>query len=276
MQRRFRRLAVGLASLLVLGACGGGSSNAEKQVQDVVRGFNRAEHAKDGKTFVTYFTDKGLEAWGSGSREEIAAGHSDVGEDRVDIVGFPATKVSGDRAIVTVDAKSGIAVFRVKFPMVRQGGRWLVNGQQFIGSPPAPKGTKIFDVKAAEYRYEFNAAHVSSPRFEIRFRNTGKEQHEITLFRFPAGTSVDEARTALQGVHGDKLDNVPAPYQLVGHVTFAEPGKTENTLLSRALGAGHYAFVCFIPEGGVTDHGPINPNGRPHIQLGMIADFTVK
>jgi len=77
-------------------------------------------------------------------------------------------------------------------------------------------------------------------------------------------------------VHGDKLDNVPSPYKLVDHIGFAESGKTENILLRRALAKGHYVMACFIPQGGMTDKGPKDPNGKPHIQLGMIADFTVK
>lgn len=278
MRSRRRRLAVcalgGL--LLVLAGCGSDTkSKDEAAIRGVIAGVVRADRAKDGPAFASYFTDNGLKAQDIGTREEIVSGKSSLGEDPPEAYTVSSIVITGDTAQAVLDVTSGVGIFRLKVPFVRQAERWLVDGLEFLGSPPPPQGTDVMDVKAVDYGFTLTPAEIPSGTFALKFRNTGKEQHEITMFRLPEGVTREEAREALENVDGGSLDNVPRPYELVDHITFAEPGASVDFLFAKAVDSGRYAFACYIPQGGFGEEGPVNPKGKPHIQLGMFADFTV-
>lgn len=278
--------------MLVLAACGGGdedsggdasgtaAASGNEAIEEVVRNAFEAEADKDGEAFAALFTDKGLEAYDVGSREEIESGEAEgFGLDPVTVLAFSETEVEGDEGSTSVDVQSGenkIAkpIFRVKFTAVQEDEEWLLDGFEFIGSPPPASGTPILKVDAADYAFALDKQEVPG-NVAFRFSNIGKEPHEIALFKGPAGTDLATARTALENVNGDELDNVPAGYE-ADHVAFAPPGESQDLVFAEPLAAGDYFLVCYIPQGGFTDEGePVNPEGSPHVKLGMINKFTV-
>jgi hypothetical protein len=282
------------AALMLAGACGDDDDDAttdatattaeslgadEQAVQEVIRADIRYENAKDIDAFLAQWTDKGLESYDQGTREEILAGEHHIGEDTLGDPDFVETTVTGDTATATLDAGVGVGVFRVKFSLIREAGKWLLDGFEFIGSPPPGPGETVLDVKAVDYGYDFDASDTASGQFAIKFENTGKEAHEITLFRIPDDAAVGDAKTALEGIDGGELDpaTVPNGYEVVGHLTYAEPGQSVDFKFAEPLEEGHYAFVCYIPEGGLDDEtgDPVTPNAKPHVSLGMIADLSV-
>src|SRR5688500_15212947 len=110
-----RRILVSLLVLASLGACGSDSdddaaatttstppttlSAEQKQVQERVRAAVEAENAKDSKTFLAMWTDKGLESYDIGSRAEVEAGKSEnFGSDKVTIVDLETPEVTGTTA----------------------------------------------------------------------------------------------------------------------------------------------------------------------------------
>lgn len=132
----------------------------------------------------------------------------------------------------------------------------------------------MVDIKAQEYAFVLGAAEAPTD-VAFTFDNIGKEQHELTLYKGPDGTDIETAKAALENVDGSEFDNIPDGYQ-VDHLSFAEAGEKVGVTFAEELKPGTYFFACYIPEGGFGEEGPVNPAGKPHIQLGMFSTFTVK
>jgi hypothetical protein len=276
-------------AILVLGACGdddddatgggGGGSDDEQALEDAVRATARAENAKDVDAFLALWTDAGLAEYDVGTREEVQSGESEIGQDKVEIVEFSDTTVTGNTGTTTVDAVVGEAnvakaVFRVKFKGLKEGDEWKLNGFEFVGSPPPGEDTEVVDVKAVEYAFQLSASEAPAD-LAFKFSNTGKEQHEIALFKGPAEVSLSTAKAALENVDGSELEDIPAGYE-VDHLTFAEAGDSSDITFAEPLEEGTYVLACYLPQGGLDEEGePVNPDGKPHIQLGMITLLTV-
>lgn len=279
-----------LVGALLLSACGRDEAgidregattktDSKQQVEQAIRDSIEAENEKDVDAFLALWTDKGLKDYDVGSREDLKAGKSEnFGREKINIVALQETEVEGKKAQSTVDAEVGEPKFaqtieRVKMALINRDGKWLIDGFQFLGGPPAAAGTASIDVDGTEYAFALSAAEISG-KFAMRFKNSGKEPHEITMFKGPDGVSLAAAKAALEKVDGQNMENVPAGYQ-AEHVSFAEPGKTSNVAFSGPLPAGTYFLACYIPEGGFNENGPVNPNGKPHIALGMISMLKV-
>jgi plastocyanin len=146
-----------------------------------------------------------------------------------------------------------------------------------LGGPPPRPGQTVVKISASDYSYGFDRSQAASGDFAINFVNTGKDAHEITMFRAPEGATVPQAGAALGDVNGSELSNIPAPYELVDHITFAPPGKSTNFQFTKRLAPGHYVIACYLPQGTKSESDlRTNTTGKPHIQLGMIADFEVQ
>jgi plastocyanin len=278
MGRRRKAVAAVAVGAILFAACG--REGASKQaVEDTVRASITAENAKDAKTFVTYWTDKGLKSYDVGSRADLLAGkNKDFGSEPFRLVRIADEAVTAEKASITLDAtprgtKFVNPLYRVKFTLIKSGDNWLIDGFEFLGSPPPASGATILGVKAHEYAFDLDATQVPG-NFAIRFSNTGKQQHEMTFFKAPGPIDVGTAKTALQNINGQTLEPLPAGYQ-VDHLSFLEPGKSADVTFVRPLTPGTYVFACYIPEGGFGPNGPVNPNGKPHIQLGMVNVLTV-
>ncbi|MEY2398068.1 MAG: hypothetical protein QOJ00_1242 [Actinomycetota bacterium] len=261
-------------------ACGGGGADAEKSVVHTVRASIQAENAKNADAFLRLWTDRGLARYDSGTRNEIANGTADgFGQDRVDILKVVRTTLSeGNKASVRVDAAPrdfhvARVVYRVQFDLIKRKGRWLIDGFAFNGSPSAIAGAEIVDIKAQEYSFALSKPTTGSD-VGFTFENVGKEQHELTLFKAPDATTLDVALAAVENVDGDTLQNLPAGYT-ADHLSFADLGQKLRVSFAQPLAKGTYVMACFLPQGGFGKNGPNNPNGKPHVQLGMINLLTV-
>lgn len=275
---------------LVAAACGStkdtktdtadfGKTADQKAVEAVIQQSIDAENGKDVKTFLTLWTDKGLESYDVGTRADLEAGKAEgFGEDKINLVAFPETTVTGDTAVATVDGtpeefQVAQVMYRVKFTAVKQDGKWLLDGFEFVGSPPPPTGTEVIDVKAQEYAFVLDKDKTSG-KVAFKLTNTGKEQHELTMFKTPDGVDLTTARKAVENVDGQSLENLPDGYK-ADHVSFVEAGQSTDVTFNAPLAAGTYLFACYIRQGGFGEQGPVNPDGKPHIQLGMAALLTV-
>lgn len=253
------------------------SSRADDQlaIEETLNAIVEAEKAGDAEGFLDLVTDSGLEAFEYGSREEILAGTSGFGEDPAEAIEVGDPEIDGDTAVVSADIKAGLGLYRLDMALVRDGDRWLVDGFEFLGSPPPGPDTSVVEIMAGDYAFTFDRAETTSGDFAIKFINNGTNAHEMSLFEAPAEATVPEAQAALANVDGSSLENVPEPYQVVDHLTFAEPGQEMDFVFFDPLPPGHYFVACFIPEGVRSEADFETATGKPHIQLGMIADFTV-
>lgn len=258
------------------------SESDRVSIRDVLDASVAAEAAGDASAFVALWTDRGLEQYsadgsGLGTREEILANGIEGGEEPPETVGDPAVTVTGDDASVTVDVVFGIGIYRIGFALVRDGVSWLIDGFEFQGGAPAPEGVPTVEVTAVDFAFGFDRDALASGEFALLFDNIGSQQHEMALFRVPDEATVADAGAALAGVDGGSYEGVPTGYEVVDHLTFAEPGESTNFTFAEPLPAGHYVFACYIPVGGFDLEAgePLVPGAEPHIARGMIADFTV-
>ena len=267
-----------LTVVLTLAACSGGHGQAAdaQAVQDTVRRSIDAENAGDVKAFLALWTDDGLRSYDAGSRSDIESGKAALGVDKTDVADFASTTVKGRDAEVIVDTRVELGLYRLRFDLLRKGDQWLMNGFGFLGPTPPPASQKVVTVKAVEYGYDVDRAALASGDFAVSLANGGQEQHEISVVALPAAVTTAEAVLALRGVHGRDFSGMPVGYQAVGHLAYVQPGDTGVFTLAAKLTPGHYAFVCFLPVGGVDDLGnPKVANADSHVARGMLADFTV-
>jgi hypothetical protein len=132
---------------------------------------------------------------------------------------------------------------------------------------PAEKQTNLADeqtvvqVEAREYAY-LMPDRIKGGVVSIEFVSAGKELHEFALARLAPGANFEDFRREL--TDGDGEAPGPELAEDVGGVPGLSSG--ERVRVTRELEDGTYALVCYVPA----------PDGRPHIEHGMIRTFTIK
>lgn len=273
------RLTLALA-LLAASAVACTSSRDEaadtRKVQDTVRRSIDAENAGNGRAFVALWTDKGLQSYDAGTRQDIESGAAPLGTEKTELRTFVATSITGNHAVTTVDGQVEIGLYRMRFSLVRNGSRWLLDGFAFLGPSPPPPGLPVVDVRAVDYGYDVDPSALSSGDVAIHFTNAGQEQHEISIISVPPGQSTADAVFALTQAKSADLASLPAGYGPVGHLAFESPGTSGTYTLATRLPPGHYALACFLPVGGLDDFGNAKtPDAPPHVTRGMLTTFSV-
>ena len=89
--------------------------------------------------------------------------------------------------------------------------------------------------------------------------NRGTQPHEIPIARLMPGKTLHDALRFLQAPEGTP------PFEYMGGLQAIDSGRIGWAVLD--LPAGEYIALCFVPD---------PTSGKPHIELGMIATFTVK
>ncbi len=274
-----RLLALLTAALCVaLPGCAGGRDEAAeaRAAQDAVRRSIDAENAGDVGAFLALWTEDGLRSYDAGSRSDLESGKARLGVDHTAVADFASTTVDGGEAEVIVDTRVELGLYRLRFDLVRQGGRWLLDGFRFLGPTPPPARAKVVAVKAVDYGYDVDRAALAGGDFALALTNDGNEQHEIAIVSLPPAATTAEAVLALLNVRGRDFSGMPAGYRPLGHLAFAAPGDSQVFTLAASLTPGRYALVCFLPVGGVDDLGNAKDGkAESHVARGMLADFTV-
>lgn len=115
---------------------------------------------------------------------------------------------------------------------------------------------QVVPVAASDYAFEMLATpEAGAVSFVIT--NEGEELHEMILARLAGDTTVDEALASED----------PVVEGLVEEAGFAGSiAAGAEAVINADLTSGRYVAVCFIPA----------PDGLPHSEKGMIAEFTVE
>ena len=241
----------------------------------VLKASGKAENAKDAKAFLALWTDKGLSQYDVGSRSDIAAGKSEnFGAEPGTLLSQGKPVITGSTATVDIQVTVGTSTFAqpvylVAFKGLKQNGKWLINGFEFKGSPPPPAGTDVVQVTALNYAFSLNKT-TAKRNLAFHFVNKTTESHEMTFFKTPTGVTLAQAKKALENVDGHELKPIPAGYK-VNHIGYSEPGQINDITFAAPLAPGDYAIVCYLPKGGMDDHGnPKDPKATSHVKLGMI------
>jgi hypothetical protein len=106
----------------------------------------------------------------------------------------------------------------------------------------------------------------------IQFVNSGAEPHELGVWKLEEGATMDQIIEMISGppptedpnATADPAAEGPPPFDSAGGVGAIMPGESAYWLPN--LEAGTYGLVCFVP----------NAEGVPHVELGMVAEFTVE
>lgn len=269
-------LACGFAVTVLPGCSGPGGAAGKPAVEQTVRRAIEAENAGDVPTFLSLWTDKGLDSYDAGTRRDIESGRSPLGVEETDVRHFDSVEVKGDRAEVIVDTRVELGLYRSRFDLIRRDGAWRMDGFRFLGPAPAPAGTRVVPVRAVEYGYDVDRSALASGDAAIQFVNAGQEQHEVSVMSLPPAVTVAEVVFALRKQRGSGVTELPEGYRMVGHLAYGSPGQTGTYAMADKLAPGRYALVCFLPVGGVDDLGNAKVrDAEPHVARGMLADFTV-
>lgn len=108
-----------------------------------------------------------------------------------------------------------------------------------------------------DYAFSFSAPPTAGTHV-IRVENAATQAHEIALFRFEEGKTMDDLMAWAETYEG------PAPVVAAGGVPGMRPGQAVN--IEVTLTPGEYVALCFLPD--ATD-------GQLHMVHGMVLPFTV-
>ena len=133
-------------------------------------------------------------------------------------------------------------------------------------SPPVATRT----IRLAEFTFAFDVPP-SAGRHTIRVHNAGAEPHDINFLKLAPGTSIEDLMSMLNPERArreEEGDAAASPVEnlitAVGGVAAIAPGM--EAFFEANLTPGDYALVCMVTS----------PDGRSHIEHGMIQQITVQ
>ncbi len=259
-----RRLIILSLAAVVLGmlavACGDDGDKPEDAVRDVAKAYND----KDVDQFLAFFTDDGIAASFDGAtREEAQQSLGEfIGEPPLTIRKITKIEKSGDNATVDLEAGNGVVLENDRFELVKDGGKWKVDGGEFaMSAPPIPSGAAVVNVRLQDFSFAFNEADITGGNIAFRVENTGRQEHELAIIKANDKVGVDELLNP-EGIpdsefEGDGDIGGSGPWQ---------PGETGNVVFTEPLEPGRYVFMCFVSD---------EASGKDHSQLGMATEFSV-
>lgn len=241
------------------------SDSAEDQVEETVLASIEAENSQDVATFLSLWTDEGLESYDVGSREEIEADPTSIGEDEITDVEMIEVTVDGDTARAVVDGSIAPVRYRVAYELVQVDGDWKLNGFEFpAGTPELPAGVEPVSMQLTDFEFVVDDGALSGDFQAVSYENVGSDPHEIAL-----GRVTDESLTGdalVEAITGSAEDDGPPEgIEEVGFLGFAEPGAEGTAVLDAPLDPGRYVMVCFVS----------GDDGVPHVAKGMLHEFEV-
>ncbi len=125
-------------------------------------------------------------------------------------------------------------------------------------APAAPATPTALTITAKDYSFVMPDT-VAPGVTTVRIQNSGKELHQVQLFRLDSAKTVQDLMALLQ--QGEAA--FPAWLVGVGGPNATMPGQETDATVS--LSAGQYVALCFIPS----------PDGMPHVAKGMMHPLTV-
>jgi len=129
-----------------------------------------------------------------------------------------------------------------------------------VTPPPSTQALPAGDqeISAQEFGYIVPANFSGTGTFS--FKNTGKQAHELAIFKLGQGATQADLVTYFSG-----QPSGPPPATSVGGIAGVDPGTTQNFDLK--LAKGTYVFMCFLPD--------TSSDFQEHFKHGMITTVTV-
>jgi hypothetical protein len=150
--------------------------------------------------------------------------------------------------------------------MKRRGGRAVKTAIGAVAVALALAGcgagedssAQVVSVRGDEYAFVL-PNRIEGGMVTMEFTNTGRELHDFSLSRLEPGVTLADVKRELS----DGSNEEPKGLVDVGGLGVLSPG--ERISIGRSLEPGRYVFLCLLPA----------PDGRSHLEHGMVGAFTV-
>lgn len=128
-------------------------------------------------------------------------------------------------------------------------------------------GWQTAEVVATDYAFAGLDATYEARPLSIDLTNEGDEVHELLVLKVKDG--VTESADAILAMSEDEAF---ANIDMVAGIDPVPAGGSDFAIVE--LEPGRYIATCFLPKGS-TDVEHLEGHGQPHVELGMISQFTV-
>lgn len=180
------------------------------------------------------------------------------------LVGGPGTAPAGAVSAAMMDLQAGQYVLACFIPgrdHIAHAAKGMVLPLQVApragAETPAPAthGTAVMK----DFSFALSASAFPAGRRMIAVTNEGAQPHEFAVLRLAPGKDAADVTQYFAAT-----PTGPPPFAAAGGTTALSPGQRGIAVLD--LTPGSYAVTCFVPDPA---------SGNSHLQLGMIAGFTV-
>jgi hypothetical protein len=210
--------------------------------------------------FLAHMSDEVMANFFQTTKEECAASAEDCIGPPSEIDRIEGTEASDDSAQTTVYSSDGTVFTLLLSP---DEDAWIVDEISF-GPAQVPEGVTEIDVDMAEYNYVFEESEITDGNVGFSYRNIGEESHEVAVLKVGKDYELDAIveHISTNGTGGDEM---PPGVEGMTWFGMAPPGGRGVGVGEEPLAAGDYVMVCTFPD----------PEGTPHIELGMHKEFAV-
>jgi hypothetical protein len=131
------------------------------------------------------------------------------------------------------------------------------------GTPAAEPNADV-TVTLSDYKFDATGPMTTAGNHTIKLVNKGPQPHEVEIVRLAPGKTMKDFGDFMAKAYADKVDG-PPPGDAIGGITGLIPGATQY--FTANLTPGNYAMICFLPDA---------KDGKPHVDHGLVKEFTVK
>jgi hypothetical protein len=227
---------------------------AQQTVRQALEAYNRQDIA----TFITFWTDRGLQDEFGVTRQEIAANPADFAGPPQTIRSFTETEIEGNEASTDAEFVIGRGVLLQRLNLVRQDGTWKIDSTEPLQAR-VPSGVTTVDVEMKDFAYEYDMSKIGDGNIAFKAENTGSQPHEIVLLKVPPDFNLEQA---LQS------PVEPAGVETIALLPPVDRGDEGMLVFTDKLEPGRYLMICFLPDTS-------DPQGTPHALKGMTSEFDV-
>lgn len=184
------------------------------------------------------------------------------------LAGGPNAVGPGDTSNATLDLQPGHYVFVCVIPDehgVPHAAHGMVKPVEVTGtsaSAAAPKADIVMTL--VDYGFQ-TSTPITAGTHTIQVDNKGPQPHEVVVARLDDGKTLDDLMAWFQS--GETPEAIPMtkpPARFMGGIAAMEPGMTEY--FTANFTPGEYVLLCFFPDA---------KDGKPHLEHGMVRQFTV-
>src|SRR5687767_1627597 len=152
------------------------AAGTTSEVEDDVRSAIEAQEDGDVDEFLSYWTERGLQAEFGATPADVRARGSDEVSSPLEARAFRSTQVNGERATTLVEIGSGAEaddefVFARNLELIRRGDKWVIDNST-PAAVVAPSGVRNVNVEMTEFAFRFQPTELAKGDALISLRNT--------------------------------------------------------------------------------------------------------